>query len=97
MTRQTKHYIDLSEITHFRFDCKKCGATLSLPMQDTRALVLNACPSCGVPWTQRPGTAYDKVILGFRTALQEVQHIIADDYPHPLEFMIVLEVKPPDS
>ena len=95
MTAQTKHYISLSDVTHFRFDCKKCGATLSLPISDTRELALKTCPSCKIVWTAREGRALDKVIQAFRESLQDVQKIAADDYPAPLDFTIMLELKPP--
>jgi hypothetical protein len=54
MTNQTKQFVNLSEITAFRFRCtnKKCGAELSLPLQENYSLThpADSCPNCGSPW-----------------------------------------------
>ena len=37
MTSQTKYYVELPDILAVRCECKRCGATVSLPIvQDVR-------------------------------------------------------------
>lgn len=54
MTNQTKKLVSFSDIASFRFRCKnkKCGAELSLPLQENYSLThpVDACPNCGSPW-----------------------------------------------
>ncbi len=49
-----KQSINLNEITGFRFRCKgkRCGAELSLPLQESYSLThpVDSCPNCGSPW-----------------------------------------------
>jgi hypothetical protein len=49
-----KQSINLNEITGFRFRCtgKRCGAELSLPLQENYSLThpVDSCPNCGSPW-----------------------------------------------
>ena len=95
MTIQTKNYIDLADITTFRFDCKNCGATLSFPVSDTRAkLALDQCPNCRATWALRPGLSHSEIILQFRDVLKRLQTIMGEDYPDPLNFTMKLEVNP---
>ena len=98
MTIQTKQYIDLSDVVAFRFDCKQCGATLSLPLSDPRPkLALEHCPNCKTAWTMKTGVDYNRVISDFRESLKRVSEIMPEDSPHKLEFTMVLEVKPESS
>ena len=93
MTTQTKQYIDLTDIIAFRFDCTKCGATLSLPVSAAHLKpALNSCPHCDAMWASTPGRSHSDVILDFREALKKVQSILDKDYPAPLAFTMVLEV-----
>jgi hypothetical protein len=53
MTSQTKQAVYLNEITGFRFRCKnkRCGAELSLPLQENYLTnPVDSCPNCGSPW-----------------------------------------------
>jgi hypothetical protein len=54
MNTQSKQFISLSDITGFRFRCKgkRCGAELSLPLQENYSLThpVDSCPNCGNPW-----------------------------------------------
>jgi hypothetical protein len=54
MNTQSKQFISLSDITGFRFRCKgkRCGAELSLPLQENYSLThpVDCCPNCGSPW-----------------------------------------------
>ena len=94
MTIQTKQYIDLSDVVAFRFDCKQCGATLSLPLSDPRQkLALQHCPNCKTAWTMTTGLDYNQLISDFRESLKRMGEITQEDSPHKLEFTMVLEVK----
>lgn len=94
MTIQTKQYIDLTDIVTFRFDCKQCGAILSLPISDQRSkLAVDCCPNCKAEWTLRQGGSHLETLLEFRQALRNMQAIMAKDYPNPLEFTVTLEVR----
>ena len=53
MTSQTKQFLNLNEITGFKFRCKnkRCGAELSLPLQENYLTnPVDSCPNCGSPW-----------------------------------------------
>jgi hypothetical protein len=54
MNTQSKQFISLSDIDGFRFRCtgKRCGAELSLPLQENYSLThpVDSCPNCGSPW-----------------------------------------------
>jgi uncharacterized paraquat-inducible protein A len=51
MTSQTKHYIQLSDILAVRFECKECGAAVSLPISmKINFSRISVCPNCGNPW-----------------------------------------------
>ena len=93
MTTQTKQFIELTDIVAFRFNCKNCGSTLSLPVSDERTrLVLDLCPNCKTQWAMTHGIAPDQFILGFREALKRIQATMVKD--SKLEFTMMLEIAP---
>lgn len=53
MTTQTRKFIELADILGMRFDCRKCGASLSVPM-DKHPSPPHQCPNCRCDWTELP-------------------------------------------
>lgn len=66
MNNQTKQFLNLNEITGFRFRCKgkRCGAELSLPLQEnySRSRSVDSCPNCGSPWLKLSDSANGSVV-----------------------------------
>jgi hypothetical protein len=52
MTSQIKHYIEIKDLLALRCDCRECGASLSLALNDSAARSLERCPSCNKDWAQ---------------------------------------------
>lgn len=53
MTTKTGRYVELSDILGLRFECRKCGTSLSFPVPnrcDYRRL--QSCPNCKEPWAR---------------------------------------------
>jgi hypothetical protein len=78
MSNQIKQFLNLNEITGFRFRCKgkRCGAELLLPLQDeyTRTHPVDSCPNCGSPWLKLSDSAngtvvplLEKIVASIRT------------------------------
>jgi hypothetical protein len=55
MTSKTNRYVELSDILSLRFECKQCGAAISLPLSNVCDYQrLESCPNCTKPWIRRP-------------------------------------------
>jgi hypothetical protein len=51
MTVQTKQYIEVSDISAVRFECKTCHATLTLQLAEVfKTSALATCPNCNAWW-----------------------------------------------
>jgi hypothetical protein len=100
MTSQTKYYIELSDILAVRCECKRCGATVSLPIvEDVRTNRLYGCPNCNEPWTVfqqgQAGQSIDpslraflNTLSSFKDVLQRTQQLLGDG-----GFVFSLEVR----
>jgi hypothetical protein len=94
MNNQTKQYLNLNEITGFRFRCKgkRCGAELSLPFQDnyTRTHPVDSCPNCGSPWLKLSDSANGSVV----PLLEQIVNSIRSVTSWPGQCDLALEIKP---
>jgi hypothetical protein len=52
MTSQIKHYIEIKDLLALRCDCRECGASLSLALNESAGRSLERCPSCNKGWAQ---------------------------------------------
>ena len=48
VTHETKHLINVADVSGVDFECKQCRARISLPADATRVLL--QCPSCNADW-----------------------------------------------
>lgn len=93
MTIQTKHYIDLSDIINFRFECKTCGTSLTVPLKDRLMNRLEKCPGCYQPWAILNGASYEPLFDRFREAVLNLDNALVGPPPAPLGLRFSLEIK----
>lgn len=93
MTVQTKHFIELSDVLSLRFDCKHCGASLSLSLDDRLYGTIASCPGCHQPWTVLNGSSYEKLFADFSTLVKRLR--MDTDTSIPLGCSMLLEIKQP--
>lgn len=54
MTRQTKRFIELSDVLGLHFQCMRCGTALLIPLsKEIYVNNLSACPNCEKQWIKR--------------------------------------------
>lgn len=87
MTTETVHKIELSDVARVTYECKDCGARISLPLGswDTQF----KCPRCGVAWAPTDTAAHKAVFAlmqGFRELIERKGE---------LKFSLSFEVPPP--
>jgi hypothetical protein len=92
MTRQTKHYIEVSEILAVRCECKHCHASLSLPLSKNVAEALIACPQCGKGWARLENVSYAALIGKFIDQIE----LITQGLP-AMGFVFSLEIQNEDE
>jgi hypothetical protein len=104
MTIQTKRFIDLTDILAVRFTCKNCGATMSLPITDSKltngapaSTLLNECPSCHERWaylmSPAGGKNYAAAVIEATAALNRLRNLLHGDVA-PLGFTLSVEIAP---
>lgn len=93
MTKQTKHYIELSDIKALRFECIHCKASLSLSLNDAIDVrKLRSCPNCNEPWAAIPNSSsVEQVIDEFIRRSREMNQLLSGDSKFPKGFTMVLE------
>jgi hypothetical protein len=87
MTSQTKHYIEVSDIVALRFDCKHCGAVLTLTLAKDMGNSINECPVCGKGWARLENSTSELLIKEFAQKCSRLVY----DLPH-LGFNLSLEL-----
>lgn len=90
MTIQTKHFIELSDIVSLRFDCKHCGASLSLSLDDRLYRKIAECPSCQRYWTVLNGASYEKLFSDVSASVKRLSDALVQT---TLGCSLLLEVK----
>jgi hypothetical protein len=98
MTRQTKRFVELSDIVALHFECKHCKTTLALPVSRRKVgNSLKACPSCGRGWAVLNETSYELVFDRFLEELTKLTAVLKGDPPQipaaPVGFSFSLEIK----
>src|ERR1035438_6338119 len=105
MTVQTKRFIDVTDILAIRFTCKTCGATMSLPITDSKltngapaSTLLNECPSCHERWaylmSPDGGTSYAPAVIAATAALNRLRALLYGENAPKLGFTLSMEVAP---
>ncbi len=99
MTKQTKQYIELSDIVALRFECKQCHTTLILPLgKDVRVENLKICPNCNVPWAETPNAgSMEKSLRDFTEKIQNIKEVIQRRNAIPGGFLMSLEILEPET
>ena len=101
MTVQTKHFIELSDIVAIRFACKRCGASLSLALSDSKLATgkgavnnfIDRCPSCSHDWFDLRGSSYEQVVVEATVALNHLSDLLSGQMAPNLGASLVLEIK----
>lgn len=95
MTKQTKHYIELTDILALRLECKQCHAALTLLPGDIENRILSVCPSCHYSWAVLSETSYAALFSEFASALGRLTRTLYGHKqmpPAPLGFTLTLEI-----
>ncbi len=75
MTRQTKHFIEVSDIVGIRLECKNCGSSLLISLGKTGRLLLT-CANCNHElWEDIEGLA-QKGIQQLIAAIKTIERVI---------------------
>jgi hypothetical protein len=95
MTIETKCVIDPEDILAVRFECAKCHASISVPIENglseyARDTAARSCNFCHASWEITPNSAEHKALLQFALGLET---IAASMKGRPLKLR--LEVKGP--
>ena len=100
MTSQTKYYVELSDILALRCECKRCHATVSLPIvRDARTNGLYNCPNCNEPWMVfqqgQSSQSIDPTVRDFMNSLTKLGEVIrrTEDLLKEGGFALSLEVR----
>jgi predicted Zn finger-like uncharacterized protein len=97
MTRETKNFIELSDITALCLTCRHCKAELHVTLDELpREGALSRCPNCQRPWAQVSHNQlsshdYAREIVGFMDVLLETRKIA--DKQAGLGFSLTFEIK----
>ena len=87
MTSQTKKFIELSDISGLRLECRKCSCSLLIEIEREDGSIENllarnnsvlaSCPTCGAEWAefQRGTLMYDSEIKGFFRQLRDLRKL----------------------
>ena len=89
MTTQTRRYIELKDILALRFECRKCGGAISIPLADWQRIP-SICPNCTVEFTgtlREGGDSTQHILKEFRNALRNIARIV-DNKPLALSLEI---------
>jgi transcription elongation factor Elf1 len=99
MTSHLKHYVDLSDFTSMRFECKHCGAALSFPFSVDMQNVPRVCPACNAEWVDMYSNRKPiEILKGFFDAYARVTRMLsAEAGPSPVGFDLHLELNPASS
>jgi uncharacterized paraquat-inducible protein A len=83
VTSQSKTYIELRDIIAIRFECKKCQASISMPVSINMNFA-HACPNCGAAWTSVMQASIQKelkscvdAIAGMALSLKNWEQVMA--------------------
>src|ERR1700676_3287049 len=98
MTKQTKHFIEISDIVGVHFECRNCHATVSLERSgEIRVTSLRICPNCQEPWALSPqGSSIELAIKEFIDRVKEFEAVLQrrDEFMNGRGFALSLEIKP---
>ena len=92
MTLQTKRFIELADIISLKFECKKCGTTVTIDARKSFSVkTLRICLNCQNDWWGYEDASIDESISQLVGLLQRMQRILDD--PARLACNLSLEVK----
>ena len=96
MTRQTKCFIEFSDLIGWRFECKSCHISLELPLSDFRLGTLHECPQCKNHWAMVPAgpmaqSSFEPLFKKFVSMLEEFKQALGEN--SVLGFSVTLELR----
>lgn len=100
MTSQTKSYIELPDILAMQLVCKKCQASVTLPIYSESGVSMTGirvCPNCNEPWIQNTeGSNIEPSVKKFVAALVEFNGIVKrwSEFYKDGGFSLSLEINP---
>src|ERR1017187_911295 len=77
MTVEKRHLITLDEILGLEYECKECGATVTVPREKWGERIQHDCPHCGIAPSRRtdwvrPESANEKMLLSLQRSIKEI-------------------------
>ena len=98
MTSQTKRFIELSDVLALHFECKRCKATLTVPiLREELRTALKSCPNCREDWAVINGSSYALMFEQFVEQLNKIRNVLNGRPPEvpaaPVGFSFSLEIK----
>jgi hypothetical protein len=78
MTSQTKHYIEVSDITALHFECRECRTVLVLPLTKDLGNSILQCPVCRKGWARLENSSLEWVVREFVQKCEK----LANELPH---------------
>ncbi len=77
MTNQSKTYIEPGDIAGIRFQCRKCGSAVSLPISaEINFSRVGNCPNCSEPWTATMQTTVQPALKKCADAIWELTEVL---------------------
>jgi hypothetical protein len=96
MTSQTKSFIEISDVLGLRFECRKCGVSLTLPIGEAtshrKEHLLKECPNCGIHWALLPESKGDHQ-PAFNSVLDTLD-TLRKMAAAPIGCVFMIEIKP---
>jgi hypothetical protein len=93
VTKETKHFIDPSDILSVRLQCKHhdCHATLMLPVSSPIDIKrFYTCPHCNRGWLRASNQSIEMAVQECISKIEELKHQLEN---FPGEFDLSLEIK----
>jgi len=88
MTSQTKHFIELSDLLAFRFECPQCHCSTIIPLKGFNSVPRMCRNGCGREWEQLHAHGVTEAFNEWIAAMRFVQ-----DRTSQLGLLFSLEIK----
>ena len=62
MTSERKFAIDIKDMRHIEFTCKKCAATVGINPSQPYTNIPMECPACREPWFNQASRVYESLV-----------------------------------
>jgi hypothetical protein len=96
MTSKTHHYIELSDVLGFRFECKYCGAATSYPVDAIfNYTKISTCPSCTKPWVRtEAGSSIEEDISTVVQGIRKLRDCFPPKGKFESNLLFLIEIAP---